>query len=86
MEPLLHVSGSEGKSQGIWKALSDAGLVEIEPTQFPDRINEVRHVAMGLLSELLELQNCIAERESVAHSLGTLKVLQNKLGKPDQSG
>jgi hypothetical protein len=86
MEPFLHVSPSEGKSQGIWKALSDAGLVEIEPTQFPDRIKEVRHVAMGLLGELLELQNCNAERESVAHSLGTLKVLENKLGKPDQSG
>lgn len=80
------MSGSEGKSQGIWKALSDAGLVEIEPTQFPDRIKKVSHVAMGLLGELLELQNCMAERESVAHSLGTLKVLQNKLGKPDQSG
>jgi hypothetical protein len=86
MEPFLHVSSSQGKSQGIWKALSDAGLVEIEPTQFPDRIKQVRHVAMGLLGELLELQNCIAERESVAHSLGTLKVLQSKLGKPDQHG
>jgi hypothetical protein len=86
MEPFLHVSSSEDKSQGIWKALSDAGLVEIEPNKVQDRINEVRHVAMGLLGELLELQNCVAERESVAHSLGTLKVLQNKLGKSDEHG
>ena len=86
MEPLRRVSTNESKSQGIWKALSDAGLIEIEPAQFPERIKEVRHVAMGLLGELLEVQNCIAERECVAHSLGTLKVLENKLGKPDPPG
>jgi hypothetical protein len=86
MEPHQRVSGDESKSEGIWKALADAGLIEIEPAQFPDRIKEVRHVAMGLLGELLELQNRVAERESVAHSLGTLKVLENKLGKPGGDG
>jgi len=34
---------------------------------------------MGRLGELLERQNGIGERESVAHSLGTLKRLETTL-------
>jgi hypothetical protein len=73
------VSSEEKKIQKARKSLTDAGLVEIALDQFPERIKQVCHVAMGRLGELLERKNDVAERECVARSVGTLKRLENRL-------
>lgn len=73
------MSGEEKNIQKARKSLTDAGLVEIALDQFPERIKEVCHVAMGRLGELLERKNDVEERECVARSVGTLKRLENKL-------
>ena len=73
------MSGEEKNIQKARKSLTDAGLVEIALDQFPERIKEVCHVAMGRLGELLERKNDTEERECVARSVGTLKRLENKL-------
>ena len=73
------MSGGEENIQKARKSLNDAGLVEIALDQFPERIKEVCHVAMGRLGELLERKNDVEERECVARSVGTLKRLENKL-------
>ena len=65
--------------QQVWKSLADAGLVEIEPEEFPERIREVKKAVMVRLSELLEGETNWRERESAAYSLGTLKKLESKL-------
>jgi hypothetical protein len=80
------VSTEGNKTKQDRKSLTDAGLVEINLDQFPDRIKEVTHVAMGRLSELLERKNDVAERESVARSLGTLKQLKTKVGAAHSRG
>jgi hypothetical protein len=74
------VSSEEINTRRVWKSLTDAGLVEIKLDQFPDRIREVKHIAMGRLDELLELKTDDEERHYVAHSLGTLKRLETTLG------
>jgi hypothetical protein len=74
------VSSEEINTQRVRKSLTDAGLVEIKLDQFPDRIREVKHIAMGRLDELLELKTDDEERQYVAHSLGTLKRLETTLG------
>ena len=74
------MSRREDSIQKARKSLTDAGLVEIALDQFPERIKEVCHVAMGRLGELLERKNDVVERECVARSVGTLKRLENKLG------
>ena len=85
------MSGEENNIQKARQSLTDAGLVEIALDQFPERIKEVCHVAMGRLGELLERKNNIEEREHVARSVGTLKRLENKVeaktreAKPEQS-
>jgi hypothetical protein len=66
----------EERIQRVRKSLADAGLVEIELDQFPDRIREVKQVAMGRLGELLQKDTALQERRSVAHSLGTLSRLE----------
>ena len=73
------MSGEEKNIQKARKSLTDAGLVEIALDQFPERIKEVCHVAMGRLGEVLERKNDVEERECVARSVGTLKRLENKL-------
>ena len=73
------MSGEEKNIQKARKSLTDAGLVEIALDQFPERIKEVCHVAMGRLGELLERKNDVDERECVARSVGTLKRLENRL-------
>jgi hypothetical protein len=73
------VSGEENNILKARQSLSDAGLVEIALDQFPERIKEVCHVAMGRLGELLERKNAVEEREHVARSVGTLKRLENKV-------
>jgi hypothetical protein len=69
----------ETRTQRVRESLTQARLVEIEVEEFPDRIKEVKHVAIGRLGELLERENGLQERESVAHSLGTLKRLEATL-------
>jgi len=69
----------ETRKRQVWKSLSDAGLVEIAFDEFPDRIKEAKQTVIGRLSQLLKLKNDVQERESVAHSLGTLKNLEAKL-------
>jgi len=81
----------ETKTQRVWESLTRAGLVEIKLDEFPERIKEVKHVALGRLGELLELKTGIQERQTVAHSLGFLKKLETTLGedvglhKPERS-
>ena len=69
---------AEGKTMA-WKALADAGLVEIGLDEFPDRIRDVKRTVMSRLSQLLEEDTDWRERESAAYSLGTLKKLESKL-------
>jgi hypothetical protein len=69
----------ETRTQRVRESLTQARLVEIEVDEFPDRIKEVKHVAIGRLGELLERENGVQERESVAHSLGTLRRLEATL-------
>lgn len=69
----------EDRTQGVRKSLADARLVEIELDEFPDRIREVKQVAIGRLGELLQKDAALQERRSVAHSLGTLSRLEATL-------
>jgi hypothetical protein len=69
----------EDRSQRVRKSLADARLVEIEPDEFPDRIREVKQVAIGRLGELLEKDTGPREHRSVAHSVGTLSRLEASL-------
>jgi hypothetical protein len=69
----------EDRSQRVRKSLADARLVEIEPDEFPDRIREVKQVAIGRLGELLQKDTGPREHRSVAHSVGTLSRLEASL-------
>ena len=69
----------ENNAQRVWESLSEAGLVEIRVDEFRERIEKVKHVAMGRLVELLELKTGSQEQQSVAHSLGFLKRLETTL-------
>jgi hypothetical protein len=69
----------EDRSQHVRKWLTDARLVEIEPDEFPDRIREVKQVAIGRLEELLQDDASLPEPRSVAHALGTLSRLEARL-------
>lgn len=69
----------EDRIQGVRKRLAEARLVEIEPDEFPDRIREVKRVAIGRLDELLQNDTGLRERRWVAHSLGTLSRLEARL-------
>ncbi len=69
----------EDQSQRVRKSLAEARLVEIELDEFPERIREVKRVAIGRLGELLQNDTGLGERRSVAHSLGTLSRLEATL-------
>ena len=69
----------KAQTQRVWKSLTEAGLIEIKLDEFANKLKEVKHVAMGWLGELRERQDALRERESVAHSLGTLKRLETTL-------
>ena len=69
----------DNRSQRVRKSLTDAHLVEIEPEEFPDRIREVKQVAIGHLGKLLETDAGLREPRCVAHSLGTLSRLEATL-------
>ena len=71
----------ESEKERNWKALSEAGLIDIAPEEFAERIKEARHVVMGRLSELLEQMTDIQEREAAAYSLATLKKLERTVSR-----
>jgi len=62
-----------------WKSLSEAGLVEMRPDELSQKIQEVKHVVIVRLSELLQIKNDVEERESAAYSLATLKRIETTL-------
>ena len=72
-------SGEETEEQQVWKALSEAGLVEIRLEEFAERIKDVKRIVIVRLRELLDFDTGIKERESAAYSLGTLKGLELKV-------
>ena len=71
----------ESEKERIWRVLSEAGLIDIPPDEFAERIKEAKHVVMGRLSELLEQRNDIQEREAAAYSLATLKQLERTMSR-----
>jgi hypothetical protein len=52
---------------------------ERRPEEFSERIQEVKQVVTGRLSELLELRTGVQECQSAAYSLGRLKDLETTL-------
>ena len=72
-------SDEETEEQQVWKALSEAGLVEIRLEEFAERIKDVKRIVTVRLRELLDFNTGIKERESAAYSLGTLKGLELKV-------
>jgi hypothetical protein len=76
----MNSQNEQAQNQRVWQSLTEAGLVEIKLNEFPDKLKKVKDVAIGWLGELLEQQTAIREQESVAHSLGTLKMLETTLG------
>jgi hypothetical protein len=63
----------------VWSLLSEASLIDIPADELPQRITEAKQAVMGRLSELLERTTDIAERESAAYSLATLRKLETTL-------
>jgi hypothetical protein len=63
----------------LWRMLSEAGLAEIRLEEFADRIRDVKRTVIVRLRELMEFNSGAQERESAAHSLGTLKRLESKV-------
>ncbi|HKC00903.1 MAG TPA: hypothetical protein VKD23_19125 [Terriglobales bacterium] len=72
-------SDEETEQQRVWRALSEAGLVEIRLDEFAERIRDVKRIVIVRLRELLDFSTAIKERESAAYSLGTLKGLELKV-------
>lgn len=72
-------SEQETEEQQVWRMLSEAGLVEIRPDEFAERIRDVKRAVIVRLRELLDVNTGIEERESAAHSVGTLKRLELKV-------
>ena len=77
----MHRPDEVSEQERIWKLLSEAGLIDIPPEKFPDRIKEAKDVVMGRLSELLAIANNIQERESAAYSLATLRRIETTLAR-----
>ena len=71
----------ESEKERVWRVLSEAGLIDIPPDEFAERIKEAKHVVMGRLSELLEQTTDIQEREAAAYSLATLKELERTVSR-----
>ena len=75
----MTLSDEETEDQQVWRTLSEAGLVEIRLDEFAERIKDVQRIVIARLRELLDFDNRVAERESAAYSLGTLKGLELKV-------
>jgi len=73
------MSRGDRESEQVWRTLSEAGLVEIRVDEFPERLKEVKRIVTERLLELLDFGASIWERETAAHSLGTLKGLELRL-------
>lgn len=73
------------EQERVWKLLSEAGLIDISPDEFPDRIKEARNVVIERLSELLKATNQVQERESAAYSLAILRRLQTTLTRANRN-
>lgn len=71
----------ESEKERVWRVLSEAGLIDIPPDEFAERIKEAKRVVMGRLSELLEATTDIQECESAAYSLATLKKLEGTVSR-----
>lgn len=71
-----------GEREQVWKLLSEAGLVDIGPADFPERIKEAKDRVLRRLTKLLETTSDLDECESAAYSLGTLTELQTRLRAP----
>ena len=71
----------EFEKERVWKLLSEAGLIDIPPDEFAERIKEAKRVVMGRLSELLAATTDIQECESAAYSLATLKKLEGTVSR-----
>jgi hypothetical protein len=69
----------ESKKEQVWKLLSEAGLVDIRPDDFPERIKEAKGLVLRRLSELLQVKSDTEECQSTAYSLGTLTRLETTL-------
>lgn len=74
----------QSEKERVWKLLSEAGLIDITPDEFPERVKEAKDLVMGRLGELLERTTDIRERESAAYSLATLKRLETTLGRGEK--
>lgn len=76
------MSGSHEQSEKelVWSLLSEAGFLDIPPSEFAERIKEAKHCVIERLNELLERRNAVQERESAAYSLATLRKLETTLG------
>lgn len=72
-------SDEETEKLQVWRVLSEAGLVEIRPDEFAERIRDVKRIVTGRLFDLLNSNTGVQERESAAYSLGTLKGLELKV-------
>jgi len=75
----VSASDEETEQQKLWRALSEAGLVEIRLDEFAERIKDVKRIVTVRLRELLDFNTGAKERESAAYSLGTLKGLELKV-------
>ena len=71
----------ESEKERVWRVLSEAGLIDIPPDEFAERIKEAKRVVMGRLSELLAATTDIQECESAAYSLATLKELERTVSR-----
>jgi hypothetical protein len=72
----------ESEKEQVWKLLSEAGLVDIGPHEFPERIKEAKQIVLRRLTELLEATPGLDECQSAAYSLGTLTQVETRLGAP----
>jgi hypothetical protein len=71
----------ESEKERVWKVLSEAGLIDIPPDEFAERIKQAKLVVMGRLGELLEATTDIQECDSAAYSLATLKKLEGTVSR-----
>lgn len=72
-------SKEKPEEREAWKLLSEAGLVDIGPDEFPERIKEAKNIVSKRLHELLERTSNTGECQSTAYSLGTLRRLETTL-------
>jgi hypothetical protein len=60
-------------------ALADAGLLDISPHDFHEKVVEAKRFVIDRLSELVKGEDHPEERYSLAYSLGALKNVEENL-------